>query len=133
LIELIYQIKKGGQKVARPRAAECSNCHGTNQKCHYLKSGRKCRKGKAIGKANSKLLDKQADYDGLIADMFNDYQIALDNQIINFQKGNITRDEIKVYSFYRFLKTKNNALAEYYRTHNYNLTSEIYVQLYKLK
>lgn len=69
----------------------------------------------------------------MIGDYFTEYKIELDDQIIQWEKKILDPENIKVYSFYRYLKMKDNALAEWYRTHGYDLRSEIYITLKKIK
>lgn len=125
---------KGGTEIVRVKEKNCPNCGGSNPKCKYLeKGGRACRKGKGKGKANQKQLSKADDYDSLIGDYFTDYKIELDDQIIQWEKKILDPENIKVYSFYRYLRTKSEALAGFYLRNDYDLRSEIYITLKKIK
>lgn len=94
--------------MVRRKKEKCPNCNGENPKCHYLeKGGKACRKGKAIGKAVSeKTLDRLADYDSQLGDLFTDYNNELYNTVL--------QGKPKLFSFYRYLKTKNTKLASFY-------------------
>lgn len=131
---IIVLNKKGGFKIVRVKKEFCPNCGGTNPKCKYLeKGGRACRKGKAVGKNNEKQEERAANYDSLIGDYFTDYRIELDDQIIQWEKKILDPENIKVYSFYRYLRTKSEALASFYLRNDYDLRSEIYITLKAIK
>lgn len=69
----------------------------------------------------------------MIGDYFTDYQIELDDQIIQWEKKILDPENIKVYSFYRYLRTKSEALASFYLRNDYDLRSETYITLRKIK
>lgn len=126
----LLRYKKGGFKIVRVKKASCPNCGGTNPKCKYLeKGGRACR----VGKANEKQEERAANYDSMIGDYFTDYKIELDDQIIQWEKKILDPENIKVYSFYRYLRTKSEALASFYLRNDYDLRSEIYKTLRVIK
>lgn len=98
----------------RTKQKECTNCHGTNEKCHYLETGRKCRKGQAKGKAKGKAisqatLDKRDNYDSQIGDLHTDYINYMENKrittILVEETGEIKTlyRKTKIYSFERWL------------------------------
>ena len=113
--------------MARPRQEFCSNCNGENQKCKYKDTGRKCRigkaKGKAVGKAISQeTIDKRDDYDSLLGDLHTDYlnfmaqkQITVIYDTENGEKRVLSRNN-KVYSFERWLTMNDHkTLASWFR------------------
>lgn len=121
---------KGGTEIVRVKEKSCPNCGGSNPKCKYLtKGGRACRKGKS----NLKQVSKASDYDSMIGDYFTEYKIELDDQIILWEKKILDPENIKVYSFYRYLRTKSEALAGFYLRNDYDLRSEIYTTLIVIK
>lgn len=69
----------------------------------------------------------------MIGDYFTDYKIELDDQIIQWEKKILDPENIKVYSFYRYLRTKSEALASFYLRNDYDLRSEIYKTLRVIK
>lgn len=94
----------------RTKQKECTNCHGTNEKCHYLETGRKCRKGQAKGKAISQAtLDKRDNYDSQIGNLHTDYINYMENKRITTllveETGEIKTlyRKTKIYSFERWL------------------------------
>lgn len=109
--------------MPRLKQEVCTNCWGENPKCKYLETGRKCRKGKAKGKAISQAtLDKRDTYDSLIGDFYTDYLNQMrDTQIIrtvDSETGEIFDKEVraKLYSFQRYLQLNADpALVIYYR------------------
>lgn len=112
--------------MARPRQKECTNCHGTNEKCHYLIDGIKCRKGKAKGKAVSeKTIEKRDNYDSIIGDLHTDYLNEMrDKQIrkiYNEETGEILKLDTtgKVYSFERWLNLNGNGKYATWIRRNY--------------
>lgn len=130
MLILVYQ-KKGASKLARPKQGQCGNCHGSNAKCKYLTTGRKCRKGQN----NKKQLEKESLYDGVIGDYFTDYKNELDAQLILYELKRLQPKDLKYFSFYRYLKLQDNALSQYfYRNYDLdNFTCEEYSKIRKLK
>ena len=111
--------------MARPKQKFCTNCNGENPKCKYLTTGRKCRVGKAKGKAVSqKTIDKREQNDSLLGDLHTDYLNFMRNRQIG---TNIIEDtgEIvhydsykKPYSFERWLNINGHrTLATWLRRH----------------
>lgn len=123
--------------MARPRQKECPNCKGTNEKCKYLITGRKCvkglAKGKAIGKAKGKAvskatIEKREKNDELLGDLRTDYlnemRVAQIYTLIDDETGEIFSKEsmAKVYSFERWLSINGHkTLATWLRRHYKNL------------
>ena len=123
--------------MARPRQKECPNCKGTNEKCKYLITGRKCvkglAKGKAVGKAKGKAvskstIEKREKNDELLGDLRTDYlnemRTAQIYTLIDDETGEIFTKEsmAKVYSFERWLSIKGHkTLATWLRRHYKNL------------
>ena len=121
--------------MARPKQKFCSNCNGENPKCKYKENSRKCRvgkaKGKAIGKAKGKAvgkaisqetIDKRDNYDSLLGDLHTDYlNFMYDRslrQSINKETNKVEsgRKSYTVYSFERYLNNNNQkALASWAR------------------
>lgn len=116
--------------MARKKLTECSNCHGTEPKCKFKKTGRPCRIGKAKGKAkgkaiSQKTIDKRDAYDSLLGDLHTDYLNHMRNKqiktIVDEETGEIIAKETfgKVYSFERYLKLRGeHTLASWFR-YNY--------------
>lgn len=123
--------------MARPRQKECPNCKGTNEKCKYLITGRKCvkglAKGKAVGKAKGKAIskatiEKREKNDELLGDLRTDYlnemRTAQIYTLIDDETGEIFTKEsmAKVYSFERWLSINGHkTLATWLRRHYKNL------------
>lgn len=117
--------------MARPKQKFCSNCNGENPKCKYKENSRKCRvgkaKGKAIGKAkgkaiSQKTIDKRENYDSLIGDLHTDYLNYMYDKAFRYSKNTETnkveyaRKSYTVYSFERYLhKINQKALASWAR------------------
>lgn len=59
--------------------------------------------------------------------------MELDDQIIQYEKKILDPENIKVYSFYRYLRTKDEALAGFYYRNDYDLRSEVYITLKTIK
>lgn len=87
--------------MARPKQKQCTNCNGSNPKCHYLESGRKCRVGKAVSQATKKKIDRREKF---LEHYYQVYFTFLDI-------FNITSEEV---GFYKYLRTQNKNLAQYY-------------------
>ena len=109
--------------MARPKQKFCSNCNGENPKCKYKENSRKCRIGKAKGKAISKeTIDKRDNYDSLLGDLHTDYLNFMANKQItviyddeNGEKKVLSRNN-KVYSFERWLTINGHkTLASWFR------------------
>ena len=109
--------------MARPKQEFCSNCNGENPKCKYKENSRKCRIGKAKGKAISKeTIDKRDNYDSLLGDLHTDYLNFMANKQItviyddeNGEKKVLSRNN-KVYSFERWLTINGHkTLASWFR------------------
>ena len=117
--------------MARPKQEFCSNCNGENSKCKYKETGRKCRvgkaKGKAIGKAKGKAISKetiekrekndqllgdfQTDYLNFMYDRSFKYSINKETNKVEYEKKFHT-----VYSFERYLNNINQkSLASWAR------------------
>lgn len=123
--------------MARPRQKECPNCKGTNEKCKYLITGRKCvkglAKGKAVGKAKGKAIskatiEKREKNDELLGDLRTDYlnemRTAQIYTLIDDETGEIFTKEsmAKVYSFERWLSINGHkTLATWLRRRYKNL------------
>lgn len=123
--------------MARPRQKECPNCKGTNEKCKYLITGRKCvkglAKGKAVGKAKGKAIskatiEKREKNDELLGDLRTDYlnemRTAQIYTLVDDETGEIFSKEsmAKVYSFERWLSINGHkTLATWLRRHYKNL------------
>lgn len=123
--------------MARPRQKECPNCKGTNEKCKYLITGRKCvkglAKGKAVGKAKGKAvskstIEKREKNDEILGDLRTDYlnemRTAQIYTLIDNETGEIFTKEsmAKVYSFERWLSIKGHkTLATWLRRNYKNL------------
>ena len=97
--------------MARPKQEFCSNCNGENPKCKYKETGRKCRVGKAKGKAISKeTIEKRDNYDSLLGDFQTDYLNFMYDRGFKYsinKETNKVEYEQKfhtVYSFERYLK-----------------------------
>jgi len=121
--------------MARPKQEFCSNCNGENQKCKYKDTGRKCRIGKAVGKAkgkavgkakgkaiSQKTIDKRDKYDSLLGDLHTDYLNYMYDRAFSYSineetnKVDCRRKPYKVYSFERYLHNNNQkALASWAR------------------
>ena len=109
--------------MARPKQKFCSNCNGENPKCKYKENSRKCRIGKAKGKAISqKTIDKRDNYDSLMGDLHTDYlNFMYDRSFIysintETNKVEYGRKTYAVYSFERYLHNINQkALASWAR------------------
>ena len=109
--------------MARPKQKFCSNCNGENPKCKYKENSRKCRVGKAKGKAISqKTIDKRENYDSLIGDLHTDYLNYMYDKAFRYSintetnKVEYARKPYTVYSFERYLHNINQkALANWAR------------------
>ena len=109
--------------MARPKQKFCSNCNGENPKCKYKENSRKCRVGKAKGKAISqKTIEKRDNYDSLLGDLHTDYLNFMANKQItviyddeNGEKKVLSRNN-KVYSFERWMNMNGHkTLAIWFR------------------
>lgn len=121
--------------MARPRKKKCPNCEGTNEKCKYLVNGRKCSKGKAVGKAkgkavSEKTIKKREEYDSIIGDLHTDYLNEMRNKqirkVYDEQTGEVLKvDQTgKVYSFERWLNLNGNGkYATWIRRHYKDISS----------
>lgn len=69
----------------------------------------------------------------MIGDYFTDYQNDLDDQLIRIERNLLELEDIKVYSFYSYLKKRDAAAASFYYRNDYDLRSEIYTYLRKSK
>ena len=119
--------------MARPKQAVCTNCNGENPKCKYLTTGRKCRKGKAVGKAkgkavSSKTKEKNEKYLELLDELHYDYTHEQDSKVFEEMQNSLIKSSnlfkvsykpvtyIKYISFYRWLKSKElHTLASWYQ------------------
>lgn len=117
--------------MARPKQEFCSNCNGENSKCKYKETGRKCRvgkaKGKAIGKAKGKsiskeTIEKREKNDQLLGDFHTDYLNFMYDKAFKYsinKETNRVEYEQKfhtVYSFERYLNNINQkSLASWAR------------------
>lgn len=113
--------------MARPKQEFCSNCNGENPKCKYKETGRKCRigkaKGKAIGKAKGKAISKETiekreKNDELLGNFHTDYLNFMYDRAFKYSvdketgKVKYERKFHTVYSFERYLNNinqKNNS------------------------
>lgn len=112
--------------MVRKKLTECSNCHGTEDKCKFKETGRPCRIGKAKGKFISETtIKKQERYDSEIGNLHTDYlNYMRENQImvyVNKETGEVTRKESssKVYSFERWLNMNGHKTLASYLRYNY--------------
>lgn len=111
--------------MPKKRAEVCPNCNGTNEKCKYLTTGVKCRKGKAKGKAISEATkEKREKYDALLGDLHTDYLNDMRNKqiksLIDNETGELFVKEVSgtVVSFERWLSLNDNkTLATWLRRH----------------
>ena len=109
--------------MAKPKPAFCKNC-GKNKECKtFNKTGKACRKGKAIGKAISqKTIDKRDNYDSLLGDLHTDYLNFMYDRSFNYSMNTETNKvdyrpkPYTVYSFERYLNNINQkSLASWAR------------------
>lgn len=111
--------------MARPKQKECPNCKGTNEKCKYLITGRKCSKGLAKGKAVSDgTKEKREAYDILLGNLHTDYLNDMRNKqiksLIDEETGELFVKEVsgRTVSFERWLSLNNEkTLATWLRRH----------------
>lgn len=119
--------------MARPKQTVCTNCNGENDKCKYLTTGRKCRKGQAVGKAkgkaiSSKTKEKNEKYLELLDELHYDYTHEQDSKVFEEMQTALIKnkslfsvsykplDYVKYVSFYRWLKNKElHTLASWYQ------------------
>ena len=98
--------------MARPKQEFCSNCNGENPKCKYKETGRKCRIGKAKGKAISKeTIEKRDNYDSLLGDFQTDYLNFMYDRAFKYsinKETNKVEYEQKFYTVYSFERYLNN-------------------------
>ena len=98
--------------MARPKQEFCSNCNGENQKCKYKETGRKCRIGKAKGKAISKeTIEKRDNYDSLLGDFQTDYLNFMYDRAFKYSMNKETNKveyEQKFYTVYSFERYLHN-------------------------
>ena len=121
--------------MAKPKPTFCKNC-GENKECKtFNKTGKACRKGKAIGKAigkakgkakgkaiSQKTIEKRDNYDSLLGDLHTDYLNFMANKQItviydgeNGEKKVLSRNN-KVYSFERWMNMNGHkTLAIWFR------------------
>lgn len=103
--------------MPKKRAEVCPNCNGTNEKCKYLTTGRKCRKGNAKGKAkgkavSDKTIEKRYKNDSLLGNLHTDYLNEMRNNqiktVIDEETGEIFTAEKtnRTVSFERWLSLK---------------------------
>lgn len=117
--------------MPRQKQAICTNCNGENEKCKYLETGRKCRKGKAKGKAVSQAtIDKRDNYDSLLGNLHTDYLNSMRNRqirkFVDKETGEIVKYEHngKVNGFVRYLNQRGETkLASWFRR-NYKSQEE---------
>lgn len=115
--------------MARPKQKECPNCKGTNEKCKYLITGRKCSKGLAKGKAVSDgTKEKREAYDILLGNLHTDYLNDMRNKqiksLIDEETGELFVKEVsgRTVSFERWLSLNNEKkLATWLRRHVENM------------
>lgn len=114
----------------RTKQKECTNCHGENEKCHYLETGRKCRIGQAKGKAKGKAISqativKRDNYDSQIGDLHTDYINYMENKRITTLYVEETGEKkvlyrkTKIYSFERWLNMNGNKKLASWLRRNY--------------
>lgn len=111
--------------MARPKQKECPNCKGTNEKCKYLITGRKCSKGLAKGKAVSdETKEKRKAYDTVLGNLHTDYLNDMRNKqikaLIDEETGELFVKEVsgRTVSFERWLSLNNEKkLATWLRRH----------------
>lgn len=69
----------------------------------------------------------------MIGDYFTDYKQELDDQLIQLNKKILDPENIKVYSFYRYLRNQDEAIAAFYYRNDYDLRTELYGYLKQIK
>ena len=98
--------------MARPKQEFCSNCNGENPKCKYKETGRKCRIGKAKGKAISKeTIEKREKNDQLLGDFQTDYLNFMYDRAFKYsinKETNKVEYEQKFYTVYSFERYLHN-------------------------